>query len=436
MNRKLSRHRGRQRRTANRSLSARILWFEPLWILLLAPSLLFTELLWDPTVRPLLIMALFLFWPLRLKAGEPLLPDGMMRWSIGFLLLWLPVTIWVSPRDSLSWEVAGYLYWGMIFSVALYHWRPLQKEPKWLMLGMVFVGAVLALIGPEYLSVDPDKMLDLYQQAEFQQTTRTGVFTINPNILGAVLAMTFVLGSALFLQRNWLKRRWLALFLVVPLLIVGNGLILSQSRSSWLAVLIAIILLLWLAGWKWPAMLISGVIAVGLVLLLVIAAGTLFPVDNLMQSAADSLIRRMAIWRFSLEMLSRAPIAGIGLGVYEEAFAAQFPSLPLVGGRIAPPHAHNLWLQVALDLGVPGLIAWVVLFVSLGYKLYQSCSEKQSPRYPLCMGVGAAIVVMVIIGCFDNGLWGTKLSFIPWSILVVGHLATDSYSARKYGNGL
>ncbi|MEZ4726576.1 MAG: hypothetical protein R3E79_05530 [Caldilineaceae bacterium] len=40
---------------------SRLLWVEPFWVLLLAPSLVFTEYFWEPMLRPLLIGALFLF---------------------------------------------------------------------------------------------------------------------------------------------------------------------------------------------------------------------------------------------------------------------------------------------------------------------------------------------------------------------------------------
>ncbi|MCB0063131.1 MAG: O-antigen ligase family protein [Caldilineaceae bacterium] len=401
----------------------------------MAPFLLFIEQFWEPTIRPLLIVALFLFWPLRLKMGKPLLPKGLTGWSIGFLLLWIPVTVWRSTNDALSWEIAGYLYLALVSFVTLYHWSWIGKRPEWLVVGLVGLGMVLAVVGPEVFSVDPDKMLDLYQTGETRYGAGPEVIAINPNILGAALTMIAALLLALLLQPSWARRWWFTLPLWLPLLLIVNSLIISQSRSSWLALAVATLFILWLAGRRGLVVVIVALLLGGGLALWGSELLTLLPVGRLAQSAGDSLTRRMGIWRFSLELVATNPLMGVGLGDYQQAFATRFPSLPLVGGRLAPPHAHNLWLQVALDLGLPGLIAWGGLLVALGRRLWYGLSNRRSPRYALRTGVSAALIVMAVIGCFDNALWGTKLSFIPWSILALAHLTTATYSSSSGRDG-
>src|SRR4051812_49212764 len=48
----------------------RVLWLEPIWIALLAPSLLFPGRFWVAASQPTLVLLLFLFWPLRLLAPQ------------------------------------------------------------------------------------------------------------------------------------------------------------------------------------------------------------------------------------------------------------------------------------------------------------------------------------------------------------------------------
>lgn len=430
----MSKHVRRRQQHVHHFRLMRFLWLEPFWLLLLAPSLLFTETFWTPAARPLLIVALFLFWPLRLKAEKPLLPNGLVRWSVMFLLLWIPVAVWASPDSELSWEVAGYLYFALALFVALCHWPPLQKDPKWIALTLLLLGVGLAVVGPEYFSVDPDKMLDLYQTNEVLEMNRTGSFTINPNILGAALTMILVLGSALVLWRNWLPWRWLPWLLVAPLLIMGNSLIISQSRSSWLALMLAGLALLWLTEHRRLLIFVVGTVFAGGILLWLTELLALLPLNTLIQSAENSLLRRTEIWHFSLEMVTHRPLVGVGLGVYEQVFAAHFPSLPLIGGRLAPPHAHNLLLQIALDLGLPGFVAWAITFAALCRRLLYTLPNRASKRYMLRAGVSAALLAMMIIGCFDNALWGTKLSFIPWTLFALAYLVTESHSSGRDGN--
>ncbi len=422
------------RRRRRNSWLHRCLWLEPFWLLLLAPPLLLTEYFGEPAIRPLLIVALFLFWPLRLKAKESLLPKGLARWLIGFLLLWLPITIWRSPDDQLSWEIAGYIYLAIVTFVALIHWPPLRKDPRWLVMALLLLGIGLAAIGPEVLSVDPDKLLDLYQKSEFQRSDAIGELTINPNILGAALALILTLAVALVLRRTWSTHWWLPMLTVFPILLMGNSLIISQSRSSWLALLLAGLIMLWLFGPKAVGVLAMGVVVIGVV---VIAVGAFWlpgaltdgvaslPLNTIIQSAQDSFVRRLDIWRFSIEMVASSPLAGIGLGAYEQAFTTRFPTLPLVGGRLAPPHAHNLWLQLALDLGLPGLLAVVGLLGQLTRQLLDSlATDEDSPRDAMRIGVLGTFVVIFVIGAFDNALWGTKLTFIPWLLFALAHLVS------------
>jgi putative inorganic carbon (HCO3(-)) transporter len=436
----------------------RLLWWEPFWLLGLAPSLLFTEYFWEPTLRPLLIVALFLFWPLRLKAEQPLLPRGAAGWFLGFLLLWLLVTIGRSANSNLSWEIAGYLYLALVGFVALIHWPPLRKQPAGLALLLMTVGVGLAVVGPEAFSVNPDKMLDAYQTEEFSlvDPTLEGE-TINPNILGAALALILPLGLALALHWSWARWRWLPLLLWAPILIMGNGLLLSQSRSSWLALGVAGLLLFWWlltspaatvgrlrqqSRWR-PilALLLVAALLAALVLLWRFGVVTTFVTPELQQSTQTSLARRMDIWRLSLAMVGSNPLTGIGLGNYEEAFTASFPTLPLIQGRLAPPHAHNLFLQLALDLGLPGLLAYVgfgaLLFSQLLRRLHQPPDGRQALAHSaaaqsVAIGVGSALAAMLLVGCFDNALWGTKLTMIPWSLfalaLIVGEVEEPNAS--------
>lgn len=456
-----------QRRT---SWLNRLLWWEPFWLLGLAPSLLFTEYFWEPVLRPLLIVALFLFWPLRLKAAGGLLPHGATGWFVGFLLLWLPVTLWRSTGSALSWEAAGYSYLALVSFVALIHWPPLRQQPYWLALLLITVGVALAVVGPEAFAVNPDKMLDIYQTEEFSLVDpRLEGETINPNILGAALGLILPLGLALALCGPWVRWRWLPL-LWASILIMGNGLLLSQSRSSWLALGVAGLLLGWLllrkqlktlavlrasvtgepgrvTGYhpgapgvvgRWGRWI--GIVSIGLLIGLLFwrldtIMGWVSP--TLLASTQASLLRRLDIWRLSLQLLAAKPLTGIGLGSYEVVFATAFPTLPLVGGRLAPPHAHNLFLQLALDLGLPGLVAFLgllaLLFRSLGHRLQRSHRRPTThvdarATKPLALGVYCALVALLVVGCFDNALWGTKLTFIPWLLFALAFLVGEGES--------
>ncbi len=71
------------------------------------------------------------------------------------------------------------------------------------------------------------------------------------------------------------------------------------------------------------------------------------------------------IWRAVVRMISDNPYSGIGIG--EGAWDRMYPMYSYIGVEAAP-HSHNLYLQIWLELGVFGLIFFIVFL----FLLYQS----------------------------------------------------------------
>jgi len=86
----------------------------------------------------------------------------------------------------------------------------------------------------------------------------------------------------------------------------------------------------------------------------------------------DSLSGRVIIWERALYGIADQPVTGVGLGVFEQILQEPYPLAGFTPGDLH--HAHNLFLQTALDLGMPGmlgLIALVLIAVSSLWRLYR-----------------------------------------------------------------
>jgi tetratricopeptide (TPR) repeat protein len=174
----------------------------------------------------------------------------------------------------------------------------------------------------------------------------------NPNWLGLVLAVTLPLSlSALRGTPRGSRRERLAAVLVLPQI---PALLLAQSRTAWVALAVAGVVTL--ADPRVPfkrnvALVLS--LAIGALAMLLVAQG----------GAMRSLEGRIWIWRLAARAAAGAPPWGEGLG----AFPGRF--LDLQGEALAglpPPEAarrfvnatsaHDDWLEITLETGVPGLL--------------------------------------------------------------------------------
>ena len=421
----------------------RLLWLEPFWLAILAPSLLLRDLLWDPWLHPWLIVALFLFWPIRLLSKRRIAPPTPINLPALLLLLWSPVGLWMSIDWERSWHAIGLIALGAAIYFALLNWPPAQRRPWLVLLAITVIGLFLALIGPAILTEVPAEFLRF--DAEMTQSKPADLFgsgeTINPNVLAGALLLPIPLLMALVIRRGWARNRWGALLLLVPALYISWAFLLSQSRGSYLALIVALLVLLIL---RWPWSGIAFGVALLATTLAVMADGSLLLLDTVgSDSLFISFLGRMEIWSRGLLALRDFMFTGIGIGTFNLVIPLLYPYPP--SAYSTAEHAHNLLLQVGVDLGLPGLLLFGWLLVAVGGVLVRIIRsggalpesallqrhERQAPhhehharrhaahrqavlRWSLAVGTLAALVGMFVHGLLDAVTWGTKLAFFPW----------------------
>ena len=416
------------------------LWLEPFWIALLAPSLLLRDLLWDPWVHPWLILALFAFWPFRLLFTGRLAPTTPVTWPAFCLLLWTPVGLINVIDWERSWHALGFIAFGVALLFALLNWPPAQRWP-WLIAALLGIGGIgLALLGPMILPHLPQEFFIFSE--ELARSKPADLFnageTINPNVLAGALLLPIPLLLALTLRFDMASRRWLPSLLLLPTLLIVAALLLAQSRGAYLALLVSLLLVITLR-WPWAGVifLVGG-----------IAAGSVLSVDGVIllleaigsDGSVTSLSGRWEIWTRAVQAIGDFVLTGIGLDSFEYVIPALYPYVEI---RSPIYHAHNLFLQVGVDLGLPGLLLYgwlwgaaLWIFVTIlrhGGALpvteeakpnhrrgRRSALHRQAAlRLALASGGLCAIVAMVVHGMVDAVTWGTKLAFLSWLLLAL-----------------
>lgn len=256
------------------------------------------------------------------------------------------------------------------------------------------------------------------------EASRLGVMSLagNPGDLGAYLVLPCLLLQTHFIlhagARRWRSAALLALCVM--------ALAATQTFTA-IAALLAGSLLLWMSRLpRRRALLAAGG-------LLTLAAMLVLGVPQLRQRASSKatdlaqgnwnevLSYRLDGWRAATWMLRHHPLTGVGHGAFRSQFAAARLDLADqgadFGGRYRPSsfaNAHNDLLEVAAELGAPGLlaIAWA------SWVGFASWRRLEADERPLALA-GAASLAVLAVGGFP---FETALVIFPWLLFLSGIL--------------
>lgn len=215
-------------------------------------------------------------------------------------------------------------------------------------------------------------------------------------------------------------------------LAVGGILLLSQSRGALAGVVVALLIL---AVWwsRWTITLVP--VGVAGVLLAVQRFGLQNVVDFfLITDITPSSQGRLELWQRAVYMLQDFPYTGIGLGTFSRVTPVLYP-LFLIGPDTEVPHAHNLYLQAGVDLGIPGLVARMAIISAF---FLVGISAVRRTRHTVLEGVtiGAlcGFVVYLVHGLVDNIAFSAKPAIVLWTLMGVSAaawLSTGESSRRR-----
>ena len=338
--------------------------------------------------------------------------------SVGVLLLMLPVCLWASPNLELSWPPLWRIVWGVALFYSTINAVENATQLRSVICGLLVVAAGLSavgLVGTEWIRT---KLLDLpiYQflPALVSNETRFPGGGFHPNVIAGTLAPFVPLALTASLCSAGLRRAAAGLLAVLLVFAV----FLAQSRGAWLGLAAGLWTMAMVASrhWAWRVLLVLLVVAAVIAIWQVGLADAFLRVD-----ATGSGVSRLEVWNRAVHMIRDTPFTGIGLGAFPAILDAFYPSF-LGGPNAHIPHAHNLFLQIAVDLGLPGALAFTVLF---GACLWMACQPLRCPASDrfvrgLSVGVVGALAVVAVHGLLDAPLWAARSSPLLWVLLALG----------------
>jgi putative inorganic carbon (HCO3(-)) transporter len=378
--------------------------------LMIAASFVWLSLL------PAAVITAAVFWLLRWIGTGRVSRRTPVDGAVILLIVMGLVSLWVSAVPAITIPQVYRLLTGIAFFYAIVNWCNSPKRLRILLLGATLAGLLLAIFAAVSVQWPIGKLLYISRQL-YEKFSVLVSDTVHPNVLAGslIILLPIPLAGVLF---GWGKtsrsEKILYIEAIIVMLVV---LALTQSRGAWMAlcvVLLTLVILRWRLGWL--ILVPVTILAVGVVSRL----GTSQIQEKAFSGGSISnWDGRKEIWLRGIYMIQDFPFTGIGMGLFGKAADLLYPFSSLTSGAIE--HAHNLFLQVAVDLGVPGLIAWLTILLvvtAIAWQLYRYGYKQQEIQ---CAALGAGLlcsqIALVVHGMTDAVTWGmVRPAPLVWAI--------------------
>ncbi|WP_406820151.1 O-antigen ligase family protein [Pseudomonas sp. KnCO4] len=314
-----------QKNWAKAWLGLGLVWF--LAAIALAPS---NKIYQQGLVLFLWLPTLVLAWSARQVLVQAWKRQPALWGSVLLLLAWSALSLAWSVGEEPGREAKRLLYI-LVFLLAF----PLLAQ-----LGQARIRQLL-LVGSALLAVAAlVSVVHFYAMQGYPLLARLqGIGEISHPILGA-----YVIGSAvLVLLYQPPRQRGLQLAWLAALACLGLFVMLSQSRGAVLALALTVILApLWFRDRHSRVFAMLAALATGL---------ALYFLYDLIAHRGSSY--RPEIFHSAIDMIAAHPWTGLGLGAAYDV---------TVGNRHFD-HTHNMFTHVAVELGLPGMLLWVMVWL-------------------------------------------------------------------------
>lgn len=327
---------------------------------------------------------------------------------------------------------AWWLLLGLVVWVAVIALRPSIKAFTQALTASAGLQAVIGLTQFANQAVRPEKWLGMAAQvpsvagvsvlenADGRWLRAYGTMA-HPNIYGFFVALGLLTAvHAVMAAKPGVRRLWPHLLVAL----LALGLLVSYSRSAWLAAFVGLSFLIvahsvFGRGWHHAATALTPVVAIFLVAMVAepsLMIGRLAATGRLERQSIDQRLNSFADGQ---RLLADNPLTGAGPGLAVNRLAELLPSR--AWWQFEPP--HFLPLAVAADAGLLGMLAW---FLMLGIIFRHIIVRAARPEAFLLL---ALILAMGTAACFDHYFWTAWPGYLLfWLVMGFGVVAVHEPS--------
>lgn len=303
----------------------------------------------------------------------------------------------------------------------LAHWLLVSSIPMSLGAIAEFIIKFEAISPSVKASLLPDWLLAYIYEPDFGH--RAHSFFSHPNMLSAYLAIVLGLGLGLMLKAlNTQPNETIAWRQGAAVLLCVASIFCTGSRNGLLiaGVLIAIALY---AARRHRWVLLCG-LSIGAFL---VSAAFAFGIGG--RSLSLALVTqdpRLGVWRLAIEMIQQRPWLGWGFsGLRQLYIPGSIPEYDVIF------HAHNFWLFLASEAGLPVTVAFCAVIGTIYYDGVKVClngglAALKGGDRAILLGYLLAFASCILFGLFDVAVFDARVNLFNWGLVAAIYILSRS----------
>ncbi len=342
-----------------------------------------------------------------------------------FLLILFTITVVintflsVTPSGSFRDFAIHIIAIGIVFMMI--HSKNTKKEVYWLSVTLVLTATIVSIYGIyQYFQGVPMESgwVDITQNPDIK--TRVYATFENPNLLAEYLIMIFPISiTLLFYNKNIIQKICFASISFIILICIG----LTLSRGSWVGLAFGMILFVLLVDFKKLVFFIPA----GLGAIFLMPTMILQRIATIGSLQDSSNFYRYNLWNMAVDILKDYWFSGIGVG-----YLAFRKISPLYIRTMSPYHTHNTYLQIAIELGIVGIIVFLLLIINI-FRMGVSAIVNGKNRFTKYFTTSYMVSLSAVLvhGMVEHVLYNPKIMLMFWLIVGMNICAYNIYIDEK-----
>ena len=293
----------------------------------------------------------------------------------------------------------------------------LIRTAKWVkrcVLSIVISGTVTAIIGVlQYaLGMAVNDWIDTTYFPNIGGRA-TSLFE-NPNYLAAFLVIVFPFALYQVAASRSGKQRVLSIFSCAAIVLCT---VFTWSRGAWIAMILSFAIFLLMHSKKAMRYIVAALIAVPFLSFL-LPSNIISRFMSIGDMSDSSTAYRVYTWWGSIDMLKDYFWGGIGYGA--DAFTQLYPIYAYSGIENAN-HSHNLYIQIALGMGIGGVICFALLLLFFAQKSLAYAKQPHSRDSFLVVAASlVSVTALLAMGMVDYVWYNYRIFFLFWVVMALG----------------